>query len=60
MRYVSLAYGTREEIEAEIRNSLAANRSERRHAEAEVALQDLLAGDYSVTLGGITYLVEDE
>jgi hypothetical protein len=59
VRYVSLAYGTREEIEAEIRNSLAANRSQRRHREAEVALQDLLNGDHSVLLGETTYLVEE-
>lgn len=61
MRYVSLAYGTRAEIIALIQESASSpGRSERRRAEAEVALRDLAAGDDSVTFGGTTYIVDED
>lgn len=59
MRYVSLAYGTRAEIEDEIRRGLGANRSDRRRRELELALADLQAGDHSVTFGNTTFIVDE-
>lgn len=61
MRYVSLAYGTREEIVQlliEARDSTT--RSERRRLEAVAALEDLEAGDTSVTFGRTTYQVTED
>lgn len=60
LRYVSMAYGTRAEIQEAIENSLSATRSERRRLEARQALADLEAGDCSVQLGRTTYLVTDD
>lgn len=60
MRYVSLAYGTREEIVqllVEARDSTT--RSTRRRLEAIAALEDLEAGDDSVTFGKTTYLIDE-
>lgn len=59
MRYVSLAYGTRQEILAELRNNLGGQRSERRQREAVEAIRDLENGETSVTFGHTTYLVEE-
>jgi hypothetical protein len=59
MRYVTLAYGTRDEIRTELRNAASGQRSERRKIEAQRALRELDEGDDSVTSGNITYLVED-
>ena len=59
MRYVSIAYGTLEEITQLMREALGGQRSPRRQREARQALEDLEAGDTSVTLGMTTYLVVD-
>jgi hypothetical protein len=61
VRYVSLAYGTRAEIIELIQESASSpGRSQRRRAEAEVALEDLAGGDGSVTFGGTTYIVDED
>lgn len=57
MRYVTIAYGTLEEITQLMRDSLGGQRSSRRQLEAQRALEDLEAGDTSVKLGETTYMV---
>lgn len=59
VRYVSLAYGTRDEIMQLLRNSLAGARSSRRQHEVVSAIAELEQGDTSITFGNTTYLVED-
>jgi len=59
IRYESIAYGTRQEIIDLLNDNLGAQRSERRKAEARKALEEINAGDNSVTFGHTTYLVEE-
>jgi hypothetical protein len=59
VRYEARAYGTRAEIEAEIRGGLGGHRSKRRQAEGEAALLELADGADRVTFGKILYVVEE-
>lgn len=51
------AYGTRDEIIAELSNNLGAQRSERRQQQAADAIQALEAGAATVHMGKIRYIV---
>ena len=52
-----LAYGTRDEIIAELSNNLGAQRSERRQQQAADAIEAIEAGATSVRMGKIRYIV---
>lgn len=51
------AYGTRDEIIAELRNNLGAQRSERRQQASADAIQAIEAGAPTVRMGKIRYIV---
>lgn len=60
MRYEAKAYGTREEIIAELQNNLGAQRSDRRQQESADAIAELENGAESVQVGHIHYVVTDD
>lgn len=53
----AFAYGTREEIIAELSNNLGAQRSERRQQQAADAIEAIEAGAPTVRMGKIRYIV---
>lgn len=59
MRYVSLAYGTRAEIEEVFRHGASGTRSERRQEQAQRALAELLAGENAIEYGQTIYMIEE-
>lgn len=60
MRYEARAYGTRQEIIAELQNNLGAQRSDRRRQQSAEAIAELESGADSIQVGHIHYVVTDD
>lgn len=59
MRYETRAYGTRDEVEAELKNAYLASRSPRRQGEAEAAARAFFEGDRYIQVNlNLMYVIE--